>query len=340
MKKLENKAELSSLPALTKLMPLRYKQRDKALPATYGGEGWQRRQLPLRDDIAKGNLWHPCGCRSECASLKEVVLSWPGKELEYSCTANEMLMLARPDLATIQAQALQLADFYQSHGVEVHFARPASPPPPNFLFQRDLFWATQDGIVLARPAAMQRAGEERYAAEVLAGIGAPLVMHFHGDATFEGADALWLDSNTVILGTGVRTNGEAARQLGRFLRELNVQLLDIPLPEKSQHLLGIVNFIDVDLAAVHGGKITRLLSNILATRNIRTIVLPDSDEMNVRLGMNFVTLAPGKIVMPRGAPGVKASLENHGVEAHEVEISEYLKAAGGLACLTGILRRE
>ncbi|MFH0781131.1 MAG: arginine deiminase family protein [Pseudomonadota bacterium] len=313
---------------------------DNTILATYGGEGWLHRQLPLRDDIANGNIWHPCGYQSECASLKEVVLSWPGKELEYGCAPNEMLMLARPDVGMIQAQTLKLADFYKSHGVKVHIARPSSPPPPNFLFQRDLFWASPEGVVLARPASVQRAGEERYSAEVLAGIGVPIVMHFHGNATFEGADALWLERNTVMLGTGVRTNGEAARQLGRFLREFNVELIEIPLPKKCQHLLGIVNFIDVDLAAVHGGKITHQLSDILSARKIRTILLPDNDDLNVRQGMNFVTLAPGKIVMPKGAPGVKASLEDHGIEAYEVEISEYLKAAGGLACLTGILRRD
>ncbi|MBU0485643.1 MAG: amidinotransferase [Proteobacteria bacterium] len=313
---------------------------DSSRPATYGGKGWQQRRTNLQQEIATGRLWHRCGYRSESSHLKEVVLSWPGEELAYSCAPDEMLMLARPDLAAIRNQCEKLAAFYESQGITVHLARPSAPPPPNFLFQRDLFWATPDGVVLARPAARQRAGEERFAAEALAKIGVPIVMHFRGTATFEGADALWLDKKTVLLGTGIRTNHEAARQLAAFLGELDIELLTTTIPERSQHLLGIVNFVAADLAVVHGGKVTPHLTALLAAKEIKTIVLPDDDELNFKLGMNFVTLAPGKIVMPSGAPRIKARLAAQGIEAHEIEVSEYLKAAGGPACLTGILRRE
>lgn len=316
------------------------KESGRIKPATYGGAGWLHRQKSLCDEIVEGKIWHPCGYQSESAVLKEVLLSWPGRELEFSCSPDEMLMLARPDLTAIRCQAEELANFYESRGVKVHLAKPSLPPPANFLFQRDLFWATPEGVVLARPAALQRAGEERFAAEALAGIGVPIIMHFRGTATFEGADALWLDKKSVLLGTGVRTNDEAARQLATFLRELDIELIKTPLPQKTQHLLGIVNFVAADQAVVHGGKMTPHLADILAAKGIKTIVLPDDDELNVGLGMNFVTLGPGDIVMPSGAPGIKARLAAQGIAAHEIEVGEYLKAAGGPACLTGIIRRE
>lgn len=199
----------------------------QADPATYGGSAWQPRIESLRSEIAKGSIWHSCGYRSESARLMEVVLSLPGAELEFDCSPDAMLMLARVDLALIRQQANEIATFYESQGVLVHRAQPTLPPP-NFIFQRDLFWATPDGVVLARPAALQRAGEERYAAEFLAAIGVPISMHFRGTATFEGADALWLDAKTVLLGTGVRTNAEAASQLAIFLEGLDVELIETP----------------------------------------------------------------------------------------------------------------
>lgn len=308
-------------------------------PATYGGPGWHPRQSSLSTEIAEGIIWRPCGYRSESSRLTDVVLSWPGAELEFSCPPDAMLMLDRINLAAIRRQTEGLVSFYESQGITVHLVRP-NLPPPNFLFQRDLFWATPSGIVLARPAALQRAGEERFAAEALSRIGVPIVMHFRGTATFEGADALWLDPKTVLLGTGVRTNTEAARQLTPFLAELDIELFQIPLPEKSQHLLGIINPVASDLAVVHGGKITQDLTDILQAKNITTILLEDDAELNSQMGMNFVTLSPGKIVMPTGAPAVKCRLEDHGIEVHQIDIGEYLKAAGGLACLTGILRRD
>lgn len=308
-------------------------------PATYGGAGWQPRPTSLAEEISAGGIWHPCGYCSEWGQLKEVVLSWPGEEINFKGEANEQLMLARPDLDRLRRQTDGLIDLYEGQGVMVHLARPSTLPPPNFLFMRDLFWAIPEGVILARPAARQRAGEERFAAEALAMIGVPIILHPHGHATFEGADALWLDCKTVLLGKGVRTNGEGAAQLRGLLAGMGIEVVEILLPQGVQHLLGVVNFVDRDLAVVNGAKASPELLGLLASQGVRAIVLPADDELRLGLGMNFVTLAPRRLVMPAHCPGIRKRLEQEGIEVMSAEVGEYLKAAGGLACLTGILRR-
>ncbi len=309
-------------------------------PATYGGTGWQPRVESLGQEIAEGRIWRRCGCQSEWGRLREVILSWPGEEMNFSESANDLLMLARPDLDALRRQTGALVEFYKGQGVTVHLARPSSPPPPNFLFMRDLFWATPQGVVLARPAASQRAGEERYAAETLAKLGVPMVLHPCGTATFEGADALWLNEKTVLLGVGGRTNRYAARQLRGLLGGMGIMLQEVALPQGVQHLLGLVNFVDRHLAVLHGGKATSELIELLASHGVERIILPPDDELCQGLGMNFVTLAPRQLVMPANCPRTRKRLEGEGIEVLTMEVSEYLKAAGGLACLTGILRRE
>ncbi len=309
-------------------------------PATHGGQGWQPRADGLAPEIAEGRIWRSCGSRSEWGRLKEVVLSWPGEEINFDGAANDFLMLARPDLATLRRQTEAVAEFYRRQGITVHLARPSAPPPPNFLFMRDLFWATPAGVVLARPAARQRAGEERYAAEALARLGVPMILHPHGTATFEGADALWLDARTVLMGTGFRTNAEGVRQLRWLLAGMGITVRTVPLPPGTQHLLGVLNFVREDQAVLHGGRATASLGRLLTKCGVRTIVLPPDEELYQGLGMNFVTLAPGRIVMPDRCPGIRRRLEGEGIEVAVLEIGEYLKAAGGLACLTGILSRE
>lgn len=321
-------------------MTSRNNRNSTATPATYGGAGWQPRPMSLGQEIAEGKVWRRCGCQSEWGRLREVVLSWPGPEINFKGQANEFLMLARPDLDVLRRQTGALVDFYEAQGVTVHLARPSSPPPPNFLFMRDLFWATPQGVVLARPAARQRAGEERHAAETLANLGVPMVLHPCGTATFEGADALWLDEKTVLLGVGIRTNHEAAGQLARLLGAMGILLLEATLPPGVQHLLGVVNFVDRDLAVLHGGQATPPLQELLAARGVETIILAPDQELCQGLGMNFVTLSARRVVMPANCPGIKKRLQGEGIEVLEMEVSEYLKAAGGLACLTGILRRE
>lgn len=320
-------------------MTSKSEQKRDVVAATHGGSGWQARQTTLRQEIAEGTVWHCCGSQSEWGPLREVVLSWPGEELNFSGAPNEYLMLEKPNLDALRRQTAALVDFYEEQGITVHLARPSSPPP-NFLFMRDLFWATPQGVVLARPAARQRAGEERYAAETLARLGVPMILHPYGTATFEGADALWLDEQTILLGVGVRTNGEGARQLASLLGPMGISVLEVALPQGVQHLLGVVNFVDQTTALLNVAKASPALQEVLASRGVTTIQLPPDDELLARLGMNFVTLGPRRIVMPVNCPGIKKKMTRAGVEVLEMEISEYLKAAGGLACLTGILRRD
>lgn len=308
-------------------------------PATFGGRGWHQRVLSLAEELAQGSLWRRCGTDSEVKRLREVVLSWPSDSLDFTGTPDQYLMLAKPDLSLIRRQAEQLAKAYTEQGVTVHLWKGEVSPPPNFIFMRDLFWATPQGIVLARPAALQRAGEECWAAQALVSIGVPIVLHPYGHATFEGADALWLDEHTVLLGTGVRSNQEAARQITRFLADAGIDTIEIPLPKGVQHLLGIVNFIDRDLAALNQAKASGELRRILQERSITLLELPPDEELLQGRGMNFVTLEPRRVLMPAQCPGIRSKLARARVEAIEVEVSEYLKAAGGPGCLTGILLR-
>ena len=70
----------------------------------------------------------------------------------------------------------------------------------------DLFVMTSQGAVLARPASTVRAGEERWVAKRLADIGIPVIKILTGQATFEGADLMWIDQGTAVIGKGLRTN--------------------------------------------------------------------------------------------------------------------------------------
>jgi N-dimethylarginine dimethylaminohydrolase len=68
--------------------------------------------------------------------------------------------------------------------------------------------------------------------------------------------------------------------------------------------------------------------------------LPADEELTRRRGMNFVAVGPSAVLMPSGCPGIRRRLEMEGISARCVDVGEYLKAAGGLACLTGILSRD
>lgn len=307
--------------------------------ASYGGPGWVGRVGSHGDDVRGGTVWHDCGTPTEWAPLREVVLSAPSSRIRDIHDPDAWLMFEAPDFDRLVGQADEVAAFYRDCGIRVHMVRPPAPPPPNFLFMRDVFAVTPEGALLGRLAGEVRAEEGRFAAAGLAEIGVPLAWIPRGTATFEGADLLWIDPKVVLLGVGCRTNVHAREQLTETMASMGVDVIPVELPSGVQHLLGVVNFVSGDLAVVHGDKAPGALSTILNDRGFEQIEVRSSDEVDRGGGMNFVTIEPRRIVMPSGCPATRAAYEERGIRCHELDVSEYLKAAGGLACLTGILQR-
>ncbi|MEN9785912.1 MAG: hypothetical protein RLZZ299_1176 [Pseudomonadota bacterium] len=308
---------------------------DRAVPSTLGGPGWQPRVTTLAEE--RGWTWAEVGVASEVAPLRAVALAVPGPEFDALDDPAAWLMDARPDPARLRAEHEALAAAYTREGITVHRVRPAPPPPPNFLFQRDPWWMTPEGAVVGRMAARQRAGEEAHAARFLADAGVPILLTIRGGGTFEGADALWLDERTVLLGVGRRTNAEGAAQLTALLATMGVTVRPVPLAACVQHLLGAVNLLDADLAAVRTDALTPELRAALGGRTLLELA-PDA-EVKDRRAMNFVTLRSRRVLMPTGCPATRARLEAHGVACVEAEVGAYVDAAGGMGCATGILRR-
>ena len=98
---------------------------------------------------------------------------------------------------------------------------------------------TPEGAILGRPASTVRAGEERWIARRLADLGIPIARTVRGQGTFEGADAMWLDATTVLVGRGLRTNAEGAAQVAATLGEMGVETIVVDMPWGTMHLMGM-----------------------------------------------------------------------------------------------------
>jgi N-dimethylarginine dimethylaminohydrolase len=310
------------------------------MAASYGGPGWQSRTRSHAEEVSQGILWHACGVQSEVSDLASVLLARPVKRMFPGGNANDWLLLDWPNYNLLKAQAARIASFYRSRGIEVFWAESDAPALPNFLFQRDLFFMTPEGAVLARPASRQRSLEARFCAAALSKLGIPILATPRGDAHFEGADALWLDSETVLLGVGQRTNSAGAAFVSSLLAEMRVATITVGLPSGVQHLLGVVNFVDYRLAMVRSDKLTVHLRRVLRDAGIEILPIAADAGVTKNLGMNFVVLSPRVVVMPAGCDSVRTVLHNNGIKVWELDVSEYCKAAGGLGCLTGILHRQ
>jgi len=306
--------------------------------AAYGGKGWQPRTLAHGDEM--GGLWADCGINSEWGPLKSVLLHTPGAELAASVDPEPAQMLEPLDPDTARLEHENLVKCYQDQGVQVHRLDPLGPPRPNQMFMADLFFMTPEGAVLARPASRVRAGEEVEVARRLADLGVPVLKTLTGTATFEGADAIWIDARTVVIGLGQRTNIEGAEQVTSVLCAQGVDVLHVDMPVNTMHLMGMLRIFDGDLALGISRRTPHRLIEVLRNKGFQIIFAGEEPDQPINRGINTVTLGPRKIVMPDGYPQTQQLFESHGVTCVTSPTTELQKAAGAIGCLTGVLNRE
>lgn len=306
--------------------------------AAYGGEGWSPRTASLRQEI--GGVWGACGVATEWSPLKAVLLHRPGQELDELTDPDAAQMLGPLRASRAREQHDALAQAYRDAGVSVHYVEPDETPPPNLMFVADLMFMTPEGAILGRPASTVRAGEERWVARRLADLGVPILRSVRGRGTFEGADALWIDPQTVLLATGLRTNAEGVAQVTSLLREMGIEAIQVGLPYGAMHLMGTLRFADRDLSIAWPRHVPYAAVEALRAHGYTVLFIPDEGEVVRGMALNFVTLGPRRILMAAGNPVTQAFYEEAGITCQTVEVDEILKAAGGIGCATGILERE
>lgn len=302
--------------------------------SAYGGEGWQGRGRSMHEEI--GDLWATCGISNEWGRLRSVILHRPGPELEASVDPEAVNMLSPLTIARAQAQHDAMAQAYRDAGVAVYYADPENAPTPNQMFMADLFVMTPEGAILARPASRVRAGEERVAARRLANLGSSI----SGQATFEGADLMWLNEKTVIVGRGLRTNDAGVAQLRAVLAEMGVETIAIDMPIGSMHLMGMLRIVAHDLALAWPLRLVWRGVETLQKHGYRVAYLPDDQEARALHAFNFVTIGPREILMPAANPKTQRFYEELDITCHTVSVDELSKAAGSIGCLSGIVHRE
>ena len=307
--------------------------------AAYGGAGWQQRSQSHQQEI--GSVWRDCGIDSEWRSLKSVLVHQPGPEINVpSGEQDRYLLLDRVDMRKAQEEHRRLVETFQSAGVEVYTVGPHCDPTPNLMFCADLFVMTPQGAILGRPASTVRASEERQVARRLADLGIPILKTLTGQATFEGADLMWLDHGTAMIGRGHRTNPQAIDQISQVLAEIDCDLLSVDMPYGTMHFMGMLRIPRKDLAICWPRRTPHAAVMALRERGFEIAFLPAQDESVMNRAMNFVTLDSGKILMVDGLDQAMAFYESLGIECLTSPTDELSRAAGNVGCLTGVLHRD
>jgi len=256
------------------------------------------------------------------------------KELNFS---------GRPDLGRAIAEYDAFIDIIAGSGAEVAYLPQDDGVTLDSIYTRDASLLSGQGVILASMGKKPRAGEPACQEAELRRQGWPIAGSILPPGRVEGGDLLWLDSRTLAIGLGARTNPEGIRQLRVLLGDSFDEVIVVPLPEDPgqhdvMHLMSLISPIDRDLAVVYPRLLPERFRRTLMDGGYRFVDVPD-DEFET-MGTNVLALGPRDCVMLDGNPKTRAALEQAGARVQVYEGKEIsLKGGGGPTCLTRPLMR-
>ena len=268
------------------------------------------------------------------AFVSAEVISAQWKALNFS---------APPDLARAIGEYDRFLEIVAGCGAEIVAMSQDAGVTLDSIYVRDASVPGVEGMILASMGKKQRAGEPASQEAALRRRGWPVAGSIRPPGRVEGGDLFWLDSSTLFVGLGARTNPEGIRQLRVLLGDAFEEVSVVPLPDDPgqhdvMHLMSLVSPVDRDLAVVYRRLLPERFAQALLERGYRFVEVPDEEFET--MGTNVLALGPRDCVMLEGNPRTRAALEKAGARVQVYDGREIsLKGGGGPTCLTRPLRR-
>ena len=246
-----------------------------------------------------------------------------------------------PDSAAAQAEHEAFCELLEAAGAEVIVSE-HDPGNPDAIYTYDPTLVGSDGAVLLSPGKDGRRSEPAATVAALESAGVPIAGTIELPATVEGGDTVWLDSHTLLVGIGYRTNPQAIAALESAFPGVEVVTFDLPHwngAAEVMHLMSFISPLDRDLALVYPRIAPTRLMWLLAERGISVVEVPD-DEFESQ-GPNVLALGPRRALALEGNDETRRRMERAGVDVVTYrgdEISR--KGDGGPTCLTRPLLRS
>jgi len=241
--------------------------------------------------------------------------------------------LHAPNFAVAQSQHEALCHELAAAGAEI-VELPANPALSlDAVYTHDPSLATDLGLIAMRPGKPNRVAEAALHSSFIDSKGMTVLGAITTPGATEAGDIVWLDSKTLLVGLGFRTNQAGAQQLREMLAPASVKVLTASLPYGQGpavclHLMSFMSMLDdrtilVDLPFMsvetfhllrdRGFKLIEidpaerdtLACNVLALGNKRLLAIEENRNTNDRLrqaGFDVRTF-PGAELCANGGGG-------------------------------------
>jgi N-dimethylarginine dimethylaminohydrolase len=162
--------------------------------------------------------------------------------------------------------------------------------------------------------------------------------------TTEAGDMVWLDSKTLLIGHGYRTNAAGIAQMRTLLASKGVEVLSAPLPYGSGpaaclHLMSLISLLDDETALVDLPWLAVETVELLKARGYGFVEIDASERDS--LACNVLSLGRKRLLALEENRKTNDHLRKAGFDVRTFPGSELcINGSGGPTCLTRPLLRS
>jgi N-dimethylarginine dimethylaminohydrolase len=248
-----------------------------------------------------------------------------------------------PDFATAQSQHETLCRELVAAGAETIELPPSPELSLDAVYTHDASLATDFGLILMRPGKANRVPEAPHHASCCKPQAIPIFGAITPPGTTEAGDILWLDSKTLLIGHGYRTNAAGIAQMRALLAPKGIEVLSAALPygpgpSACLHLMSLISLLDDQTALVDLPWLAVETVELLKSRGYKFISIEDSERDT--LACNVLALGGNRLLAIEENGKTNARLRHAGFDVRTFPGSELcINGSGGPTCLTRPLLR-
>jgi N-dimethylarginine dimethylaminohydrolase len=255
----------------------------------------------------------------------------------------ELGFLHTPDFAAAQAQHDELCRQLDAAGAEVFHLPPASDLSLDAVYTHDPSLATDYGLIALHPGKRNRIPEALHHLEFCRSLGVPEFGRIQPPGKTEAGDMVWLDSTTLLIGQGYRTNPAGIGQMRALLQSHGVEVISAPLPygpgpSACLHLMSLMSLLDERTVLVDLPWLAVETVEQLQSRGYRLVEIEYSERET--LACNVLSLGDKRLLALEENQETNQKLRQAGFDVRSFPGLELcVNGGGGPTCLTRPLLR-
>ncbi len=248
------------------------------------------------------------------------------------------------DFAKAQAQHKRLFEELQAAGAEVVELPPAAGLSLDAVYAHDASLPTDHGLIVMRPGKTNRVAEGEQHHSYSQTLGIPCLGKITAPGTTEAGDMVWLDSKTLLIGHGYRTNAAGIQQMRDLLAPKGVEVLSAPLPyglgpSACLHLMSLMSMLDEHTVLVDLPWLAVETVELLKARGFKFVEIDYSERDT--LACNVLALGLKRLLATEENRKTNDRLRQAGFDVRTFPGTDLcVNGGGGPTCLTRPLLRE